>query len=286
MSLARPARPDALRPTADAALGAWAERVRAEREQVHRCREVEDPADFYAPVAEHFRLDPRRTGDQLLDRLLAHVRPGEVWLDIGAGGGRFSLPIARHAREVLCVDPSDGMLAVLREGMTEHGIRNVRPVKGRWPLPSFERCADVAFISHVGYDIEEIGPFLDGMEAAARRACVAVFSEGAMTTAATLFWQAVHGEARVPLPALPEFLGLLMARGRLPAVELEERVPSTFDSLEELTAMARRQLWVRPGSVRDARLLGLVRDMASQRDGRWALDWSRARVGVVAWEPA
>jgi SAM-dependent methyltransferase len=284
-ALPRPAQPDALRPTAEQAIAAWGDRVRSERDQVNRCREIEDPADFYAPIAERFRHDPRRSGDSVLDGLLALTRPDETWLDIGAGGGRYALPIALHVREVIAVDPSEGMLGVLRDGLREHRITNVRPVKGRWPLDGDEPSADVSLMAHVGYDIEGIGPFLDAMEAATKRLCVAVLAAGAMTTVATLFWQPVHGEVRIPLPALPELLGVLMARGRLPAVALEDRVPATFDTYDDLVTMARRQLWVRPGSAKDRELQRLVKSTANQRDGRWALDWSRTRIGVVTWEP-
>lgn len=283
MILPRPADPDALRPTAEAALSAWADRVRAEREQVERCREVADPADFYAPVAEHFRHDPRRTDDAVLSQLLAIARPDDTWLDIGAGGGRYALPIALVAQEVIAIDPSAGMLNVLRSAMGDAGIANVRPIHGRWPLPGYEGSADVSLMAHVGYDIEPIGPFLDAMEAASRRECVAVMAEGAMTTVATLFWEQVHSEPRIALPALPEFLTLLMARGRLPAVRLEDRLPPAFDSVEELLWMARRQLWVMPGSDKDRLLERLVRAAASQRQGLWALDWSRTQIGIVSW---
>src|SRR6185312_1417699 len=49
---------------------AWAERVRANREQVDAIREVPDGSDFYAPVNSLFRADPTRTDDPLLDTLL------------------------------------------------------------------------------------------------------------------------------------------------------------------------------------------------------------------------
>lgn len=283
MILSGPADPDALRPTAETALTAWADRVRAEREQVERWREIEDPADFYAPVAERFRHDPRRTDDAVLDRLLGIARPADTWLDIGAGGGRYALPVALAVREVLAVDPSEGMLRVLRSAMEEDGIPNVRPVHGRWPLPGYQGTADVALMAHVGYDIDPIGPFLDAMEEAATRFCVAVMSEGAMTTVATLFWEQIHAERRIALPALPEFLTLLTARGRLPEVRLEDRLPAAFESVEDLLWMARRQLWVRPGSEKDRHLEGLVREAASERDGLWALDWARTRIGIVRW---
>ena len=79
--------------------------------------------------------------------------------------------------------------------------------------------ADVALIAHVGYDVEAIGPFVDAMETAAGRLCVAVLMEQVPAAAANPFWPPVHGEERVPLPALPDLLELLEARGRRPSVE-------------------------------------------------------------------
>jgi hypothetical protein len=107
-----------------------------------------------------------------------------------------------------------------------------------------------------------------------------------MTTSATLFWQPIHGEPRVTLPALPELLVLLVARGRLPEVRLVERTPPSFGTLDELLAMSRRQLWLRPGGEKDAELARLVGRIAEQRDGRFALDWRPTRIGIVTWQPA
>ena len=55
-------------------LDAWGARVRADREQVDRVREVEDGTDFYAPVASAFRANPFREDDASLNQLLELVR--------------------------------------------------------------------------------------------------------------------------------------------------------------------------------------------------------------------
>src|SRR3982074_3619754 len=101
--------PNTLRPSAVDALRDWAARVRANREQVDLFREA-TPADFYAPVAGMFRADPRRTDEPVLEALRALVTPADTVLDIGTGGGRVALPLALGAREVLALDPSEGML--------------------------------------------------------------------------------------------------------------------------------------------------------------------------------
>src|SRR5262245_58903648 len=105
---------DALRPSAEEAQRSWAARVRANREQVDQFREA-SPEDFYAPIAGLFRGDPRREEDPTLAALRALLRPEESLLDIGAGGGRMALPLARVVREVIAVDPSRGMVKMLEE---------------------------------------------------------------------------------------------------------------------------------------------------------------------------
>ena len=124
-----------------------------------------------------FRADPRRRDEPTLESLRSLVRPSDTVLDVGAGGGRYALPLALGAQEVIAVDPSEGMLRVLREGMAAYEIANIRVVGGRWPAVAAGLAADVVLIAHLGYDVEDIGPFLDAMEAAARRTCVAVLLE-------------------------------------------------------------------------------------------------------------
>jgi SAM-dependent methyltransferase len=273
---------DALHPTESAALEAWAARVRGDKEQVDRLREVEDGPDFYAPIANVFRANPFREDDISLNQLLELVKADETWADIGAGGGRLALPIARFAREVIAVEPSDGMIEVLRAGMDEHDIRNIRIVQSRWPMDDPPAC-DVALIAHVGYDIEDIRGFLEATEAVAHRLCVAVMVDAPPMTAASALWQEVHGEPRVRLPALPEFLTLLSARGRNFEVRLSERAPMSYESPEAAVGFIRRQLWTREGSAKDNKLEDLLRERLIERDGRLSLSWQSGAVGIVSW---
>ena len=276
-----------------AAVAAWGDRVRANREQVDRVREVPDGADFYARVTSLFRADPRRTGEPVLDLLLALARPDDTWLDIGAGGGRYALPLALAVREVIAIDPSAGMLAVLRELMQEHDIANVRVVEGRWPLDAALAArlgplpiADVALIAHVGYDIEAIGPFLDAMEAAVRRTCVAVLMESTPASVAEPFWPPVHGESRIPLPALPEFVELLRVRGREPQVSEAQREPRRFESRESLEGFLRRQLWIAEGGEMERRYREVLDTLVVEDDGQFGLaGQGPLPVGVVTWSP-
>lgn len=273
---------------------AWSGRIRANRDQVDRVREVPDGSDFYAPVSSLFRADPTRTDDPVLDALLALVRSGETWLDIGAGAGRFALPIARRLDPsgggVIAVDSSRSMLDALGEIAEDYAIENLRVVEARWP-PSGSRAladveADVALIAHVGYDIEEIGPFLDAMEAAAERLCVAVLMTRVPASAADPFWPPVHGEERVALPALPDMLELLETRGRTPRVEMITVESRRFDSRETIGGFVRRQLWIDPDGPKEARFQAALDELTESDGDGWAIRGrGPGEVGVVTWAP-
>jgi molybdenum cofactor cytidylyltransferase len=276
---------------ARAAEAAWAARVRANREQVERVREVPDGEDFYAPVRSLFRADPRRSDDPVLAELLRLVRSGDRWLDIGAGAGRFALPIARVLDEsggsVIALDPSPSMLEALREIAEDYAIENIRTVEGRWPpadAGAFE--ADVALIAHVGYDIEAIGPFIDGLESAAGRLCVAVLTEQPPASAADPFWPLVHGEPRSTLPALPELVDLIRARGGDPSVVRIAGEARRFESRDALEGFLRRQLWIDPAGAKGERLQRALADLGESDGDGWTI---RGRgpieTGVVTWHP-
>jgi SAM-dependent methyltransferase len=268
----------------------WAERVRANRAQVDQIREVPD-RDFYAPVSSLFVADPRRTGEEALDALRDLARPDDRWLDIGAGAGRYALPLAADVAEVIAVEPSASMRNALRTGKEEHGLANLRIVGGVWPDVLAELgeppVAEVALVAHVGYDVEDIGPFLDAMDRAAGRLCVAMLTDQSPASVADPFWPIVHGMERVPLPALPELAELVRARGHETEIRRVERAPRTFDSFDGLATFLRRQLWVEEGGEKDQRFRDALATMAREReDDGWTLAAPPVgSIGILTWAP-
>jgi SAM-dependent methyltransferase len=274
-----------LRPSAIEAAEAWRQLVVAEREQVERLPNRPRPEDFYAPVASAFKADPHRADEPLLDVLRSLVQPDETWIDVGAGGGRYTLPIALLARRVYAIEPSAGMRTALAEAAAEYGIDNLEIIDERWPGESKAPVADVAFISHVGYDIAEIGGFLDAMDAHASRLCVNVMLRDAPIGDWAPLWRAVHGDERHLLPAAGEMLTLLCARGKTPEAQFLDLPPRTYPDLEALHNSARLPLWVLPGSEQDARLEAAVKECAVEVEGGYALSRKPRRLGVITWRP-
>lgn len=274
---------DALIPSQEEALAAWATRVRNNRDQAERFREAPERPDFYMNTSAVFKADPLRTDDPTLEILHGLVKSNQTWLDIGAGGGRYALPLARKVKEVIAVEPSDSMSSLLDEGMAKYGIHNIQLVRSRWPLKDHPR-ADVALMSHIGYDIEDIGSFLNAMEASSRELCVAILLDAAPTARADLFWPLIHGEKRAPLPALREFLTLQIARGRLCEVRLSTRGPQIYPNREMALSFLRQQLFIEPGGEKDHLLIPLLDQRIAEQQGHWSLDLGSSHVGVVIWK--
>jgi SAM-dependent methyltransferase len=265
--------------------------VRANREQAERFREIQT-TDFYAPVSSLFVADPRRTGEPALEVLFEQAGSNETWLDIGAGAGRYALPLALRVAEVIAVEPSASMRNALRTGKSEHGLDNLRLVGTAWPAALSELgqppVADVSLVAHVGYDIEEIGPFVDAMERATARLCVAMLTDQSPASVADPFWPIVHGEERVPLPALPDLAELLRARGRRTDIRRVERAPRTFDSFDGLATFVRRQLWIADDGEKEQRFRAALAGMARERDDDgWTLATPPVgSIGILTWAPS
>jgi hypothetical protein len=125
------------------------------------------------------------------------------------------------------------------------------------------------------------------MEAATRRLCVAVMMERTPASVAEPFWPPVHGQERIPLPALPAFVELLNARGRAAEVRMVEREDRSFPDREGALGFLRRQTWVAVDGPKDRRLQALVDEhLVPRPDGTVGLrDVPDLAVGVITWAP-
>lgn len=93
-------------------------------------------------------------------------------LDVGSGGGRASMALVPPAATLVAVDHQQGMLDAFAEAATRRGVRS-RLYLGDWPAVADEvpEC-DVVVCHHVAYNVPDIGPFLQALDAHAGRRVV------------------------------------------------------------------------------------------------------------------
>lgn len=69
--------------------------------------------------------------DPLVALLRGWLSPESSLLDVRAGSGRYALPLAPLAHELIAVEPSAAMAEGLRAGVEARGIANLRLIERR-----------------------------------------------------------------------------------------------------------------------------------------------------------
>lgn len=109
--------------------------------------------------------------DQLLEFVKQQLRPEDSVIDIGAGTGRWTVPIANVVSRVTAVDPSSHMLALLNRNAEQAGVSSkITTVQAAWETAAVE-CHDVAICFHAMYMSTDFAAFIRKMEGCARRTC-------------------------------------------------------------------------------------------------------------------
>jgi 2-polyprenyl-3-methyl-5-hydroxy-6-metoxy-1,4-benzoquinol methylase len=271
------------------AIAEWKARIEAHNAQTIRARGDVVYQDLWSALAERFRDDPRRTDDPVVNALAAWVTPGSTVLDVGGGAGRYALPLAIRAGHATVVDPSPSMLEALERSAKEAGINNVSAVHAGWEEADVEP-ADLVLCANVVYGVANIEPFVRKLESHAReRVAILLFMDAPLSRMSPI-WQAVHGEKRIDMPALPELLPVLWEMGIYPNVEmLSTPAGGTryMPNVETALAMARHFLYVKEGSEKDHRLREIIGDFVVEApQGVTMRDASQRPQGLVWWRPS
>jgi SAM-dependent methyltransferase len=221
--------------------------------------------------------------DAFMRAALPHLRPTDTVLDIGAGTGRHALFLANHVAQVIAVEPSRSMRQHLEQRIGDLEARNVTVVPDPWPTADIPPC-DVAICAHVAYGVQDIGPFLTAMNAAARRACFVVLGFRQPSFALAPFWEHIYGAPRYPLPGALECFNALHQLGLPAQFELLPASPYTFADRHEALEDLRWRLYLPEEAASDARLLAAIDDLIEDdAAGRYVPPHQPAYVALLWW---
>ena len=224
-------------------------------------------------------------GDPFLARLRRFTGPRTTVLDVGAGPGRFSLALAPDVAEVVAVDPSPAMLAILRRRAERRRVTNVVTVEGRWEDVDVYPV-DVAFASYVLPIVEGAPRFVAKLDASARRHALLYLGAFSMDGILDPLWRHFHGRPRRPGPTWLDALDVLRETGIDATVEVVEvrthtRFPSLADAVEDY-----RDLLALPDDDDVRRRLGeLLRTWLVARAGELRLPVATLPAAVLRWRP-
>ena len=204
--------------------------------------------------------------------------PGGTVLDVGAGGGAASLPLAGVADLVVAVDESSGMLDELVR-LAGDTVR-VETVVGRWPdVADQVPQVDVVLCANVVYNVAGLDSFVAALSAAARVRVVLELTAVHPLSWLSPLWQHFWGLTRPTAPVADDALAVVTATlGVTPATERWHRAhPLAAHADAGRVEWVRRRLCLTVAA--DAEIAGLLTHPGHLEPVEMVTAWWAPRVG-------
>lgn len=239
------------------------------------------PPEIFAHRARHADEDDTAARRVALEAL----GTGGTVLDVGAGAGAASIPLAPPADEIVAVDPSRELLDAFEEIASRRSIP-LRTIEGSWPevAPKTPLC-DVVVCHHVLYNVLDLAPFARELTARARRrVIVEISAEHPLRWMADL-WTRFHDLERPTEPTADTAEAALREAGIDPRREDEvvERSGGGFPGRAAAVSQVRRMLCLTPD--RDPEVERALGDRLREGLGGWAFGPAERRIVTLWWEP-
>ena len=269
----------------------WRQIVEARREHmdVLYARLGRTTASYWASRSDFFRPSARRQvgPDPFFSRMVELLTPEMTVLDVGAGGGRYAIPLAAHAREVVAVEPAEPMVQVMREEAERAGAGNLRVVQSDWQSAVVEP-ADVVICSHVIYPIADVEPFLTKLDEHAKQVCLLYLNAGQPPWEMQDLWLRFHDEPMRPQPTYIDAYNLLHQLGIYANVEIVSFQRRSFFREPTIEAAAERfrdTLILDTSPETTARLHSVLREVLVETEEGWQMPPRLAKAAIVWWTP-
>lgn len=235
------------------------------------------PEDFWDRRSRAYRDSTEGLPDPLVTFLESYCSPSLTLIDVGAGTGRHTVPLAGRLDWVTAVEPSQGM----REQIPP--LDNVTVIASRWEDAEVAP-ADLVICCHVLYAVAEPAPFIEKLEASARERIFICLREAPLRHPAERIWELLTGQARAPQPLFADLVALLRCIGVEPQVTwLTYPAEQRFRDLER--ALEDCRLRVGEAWQEKAGRAWLEANLERTADGWLVYRAGPLRAGVAHWRP-
>lgn len=115
-------------------------------------------------------LDYSNFADAALSVILPKAAGAKTFLDVGAGCGSLSVPLARLGKKVTAIEPATAMIDILREDAKKEGLeKKITAVQSLWNA-GLVKPHDVVICANVPELLKKPGGFLKEADATAKKA--------------------------------------------------------------------------------------------------------------------
>ncbi len=248
-------------------------------------KSVAQSSDAMKMMAEGLRRSSETndaTESPIFKEVIRHLGESRTVLDIGAGVGRFTGPLASAGCDVTAIEPADEMQSPLVDTLTRYNVRDkVRVVQSPWPAQeSFQ--AEVSLAAFVIQFADDPVEFARTMENAATRRCILAVHVDPMMAFLQDLWPLFHpGQAAPKMRVFADIYPQLLAVGIVADVRVfsEQHGPRFADPKAAVDMLA-----VRLGIRDDAAAVARLRDILQTRSQDMVQTDPR-RAAVISWQP-
>ena len=168
------------------------------------------PVGRFAGRADDAVANP---GGWSYERAASALPLGGSVLDVGAGAGAASLPLAQRAGLLTAVDTSDAMLQAFAERAAALNV-DAATVQGSWPAVAVDVVPhDVVVVHHVLYNVADLEPFVRALTNHARQRVVVEVPPCHPMSWSNPLWQQFWGIERPVSPTADDLVAALRSLG-------------------------------------------------------------------------
>ena len=224
----------------------------------------------------------RDRDDPLMQFVLGRLESEDTALDVGAGIGRWSIPMALICKKVTALDKLPGMLDIIRENASYENANTIETVQGDWQEADLEPH-DHVLSSHAAYASPDIVDYAHKMERLSRKTCYMVLRVPKHDGVIGELSSRLHGCWHDSPNFIVGYNALLQAGigGQVIVEETGRRWHN--QTLEDAVTRAKRHLHLRSEEY-DGLIARVLEERLEYRDGEfWWPDWMRS--ALIWWRP-
>ncbi|WP_456156238.1 class I SAM-dependent methyltransferase [Veillonella sp.] len=216
-------------------------------------------------------------GRKVYTALSGVLNSNSTMLDIGAGPGSFTIPFAQHIKSVTAIEPSKGMVAVLKENVKEAGVENFYVIEEliqdlpQDGSPDFQ--FDLVAVSLVLWMFPDVWPRLLQMEQYSKGYCAIV--------AGIPDWKNPREASKSDVQEFQILYNMLLSQGRSPNVSIiDYRCERTVEDEIECRKIIYEQYY---GDLTADAEEQIKKDIIAKAKDNKCLSSSRA--AIIWWNP-
>jgi len=214
---------------------------------------------------------------QIISKL--DIDPKCTVLDIGAGPGTLTIPLAKIVKHVTVVEPSGGMLACLEENAANEGLENITCINRKWEdvHPGEELDEYDVVIASYSLSMMDMATALLKMNTVARQSVHLFTFAGDRMWDYTELWPKLHGEEYRAGPDYIYLYNILYQIGIRADVEISTTEhKQRFSNMEEAVEQWKENLGISTPEAEDVIRLYLTAKLVREDGSLWSINTMKA----------